>query len=104
MSKPVRVARGARAELRAAARWYELRREGLGAEFLSAADRAVDRIRRFPTSGGLVVDADPSLGIRHLLFEQFPYAILYVELPQQIRIIAFAHTSRAPGYWKSRAT
>jgi hypothetical protein len=32
----------------------------------------------------------------------FPYHIAYLEMPDTIRLLAFAHDSREPGYWHSR--
>jgi hypothetical protein len=34
--------------------------------------------------------------------ERFPFAIYYADLPLAIWILAFAHTSRKPGYWLRR--
>jgi hypothetical protein len=34
--------------------------------------------------------------------DRFPYLILYLDYPDRIRILALAHTSRRPGYWKTR--
>jgi plasmid stabilization system protein ParE len=34
--------------------------------------------------------------------ERFPYLIFYVEYTEGIRVLAVAHTSRRPGYWKTR--
>ena len=33
---------------------------------------------------------------------RFPFTIRYLELQDCIWIVAFAHTSRKPGYWKAR--
>jgi plasmid stabilization system protein ParE len=34
--------------------------------------------------------------------ERFPYLIFYVDYPDRIRVLAVAHTSRRPGYWRTR--
>jgi len=39
---------------------------------------------------------------RRYVVPKFPYAIFYMERLDDIRILAIAHTSRRPGYWKSR--
>ena len=31
-----------------------------------------------------------------------PYLVVYVILPEQIVILAIAHTSKKPGYWRER--
>jgi toxin ParE1/3/4 len=39
---------------------------------------------------------------RRYVFSRFPYVVFYCERPGNTLILAFAHTSRSPGYWKSR--
>jgi len=40
--------------------------------------------------------------VRKVVLKRFPYLIFYVEYPEHIRVLAVAHTSRRPGYWKTR--
>jgi toxin ParE1/3/4 len=40
--------------------------------------------------------------VRRYVVPKFPYVIFYMERPGSVRILAIAHTSRRPGYWKSR--
>ena len=102
MSKPLRAEPEALEELQAAARWYEQRRDGLGFELLASVREATGRIRESPSSGSPVRHVAPELGIRQLLLGRFPYAVVFIELAEELRILAFAHTSREPGYWRSR--
>lgn len=46
--------------------------------------------------------AGRSKSIRQYVLTRPPYSIIYADEPQTIRIIALAHHSRRPGYWKSR--
>jgi len=39
------------------------------------------------------------LEVRRALMSVFPYALIFLELKREIRVIAVAHTSRRPGYW-----
>jgi len=41
---------------------------------------------------------------RRFLLRQFPYILIYRERPSSagIQIVAVAHTSRRPGYWRTR--
>jgi hypothetical protein len=42
------------------------------------------------------------VSVRRHLLHQFPYKVLTVNLPDQIVVIAFAHTKRKPGHWVER--
>jgi len=91
-------------ELEEAAAWYEQRRHGLGDEFLEAVDDALAFIAKWPRTGRPVPDVPPDLRIRRAPVRQFPYHIVYLEMPGAIRILAFAHDRRSPGYWHTRVT
>jgi len=49
-----------------------------------------------------VFGVDPELGARRVRTKRFPYAIVFIELPKTIRVIAIMHERRRPGYWKNR--
>lgn len=87
----------AEAELIEAAQFYERRVPGLGARFLDAVDAAVRVIDQAPQCW-CVLDAD----VRRCHVSQFPYAIYYRALPDEIRILAFKHHSRHPNCWRHR--
>lgn len=84
-------------ELSESVDFYERRVPGLGLAFERAVREAVEMIQaepeRFPSQQN---------GSRRLVMERFPYVIYYVELADTIWVLAFAHTSRKPGYWKRR--
>jgi len=40
--------------------------------------------------------------VRRFILSGFPYDLVYVVLDDEIVIVAFAHHSRQPHYWKSR--
>ncbi len=42
------------------------------------------------------------LGIRRAGVHRFPYALLYFEQPEVVRVLAIAHERRRPGYWRGR--
>ena len=100
--KPLRVEAAAEEELRAAVRWYESRRPGLGTRFLSEVDHVLDLIRRQPAVGGPVPRLGPQFEVRRIPLRRFPYFVIYRERDTVILIVAFAHTSRKPGYWRHR--
>ena len=41
-------------------------------------------------------------GKRRYVMRHFPYALIYTVSGEEIRILAVAHHSRRPGYWRSR--
>jgi len=102
MTKTVRLDDEAVEELEAGALWYETRREDLGVEFISAVREGFLRIASAPQTWPYVPDVPEMLGVRRMLLRRFPYAIVYVELEAEIRVLALAHTSREPGFWRSR--
>lgn len=87
----------AEAELIGAARFYEQRVKGLGVEFLDAVDRDILTIQQAPHRWR-PLEGD----VRRHLLSRFPYAIYYRALTDEMRILAFAHHSRHPGYWRER--
>ena len=87
----------AEAELIEAAQFYEVRVPTLGAQFLDAANQGIRIILDDPDRWR-ISEAD----VRRYLMPRFPYAIYYRVLPDHVRILAFKHHRRHPGYWRSR--
>lgn len=102
MTARFRIEPEASAELDEAALWYERQRQGLGGEFLEAIDEALEFIARFPRAGTPVPDVPPELPVRRVPVKRFPYHVVYLALAEVMRLLAFAHDSRLPGYWHSR--
>ncbi len=96
---PIQIATPASEELEAAIRWYEQRRQGLGAEFYDAIVAALELIGAHPEIGTSRPDPIPT---RQLLLQRFPYKVVYRVRQQNLYIVAFAHTRRRPGYWRNR--
>jgi len=95
--KQVIIDSEAEGELSDSVAFYERRVPGLGLDFEQLAREAVGRIRADPDRYPLQKD-----GTRRFVMERFPFVIHYVDLPSTIWILAFAHTSRKPGYWRRR--
>jgi toxin ParE1/3/4 len=102
MSQKLVFSAEARRELREAAVWYESRSSGLGLALLTAARECFRRIEANPAAGSLVDRWPEAGGVRRLLLKKFPYCVIYIELEAHVRVLAFAHLRRKPGYWKSR--
>jgi toxin ParE1/3/4 len=84
-------------EYDAAFDWYLERSPNAALRFDEEVDFALAQIIAAPTrwAGG------PHSTRRYLL-RQFPFTLIYRERAANIQIIAVAHTSRKPGYWKQR--
>ena len=95
---PVEFHRLAANELRAASHWYAKRSPETAVRFELAVEAAVMRIRTDP-------DALP-IERRHLRWvrvRRFPYRLIFEHRePQRLVVIAVAHASRRPGYWRRR--
>lgn len=97
--KPLQVSEPASLELAQAVRWYEQRRPGWGAKLFDAVSHVLDLIERYPEIG-LPRRGRPAA--RQLTVRGFPYVVAYRIRPDDVYIVALAHTSRRPGYWKDR--
>jgi hypothetical protein len=62
-----------------------------------AHKKAREEIRAFPEFWKEV-----GQGYRRKLIERYPFGIIYPIVGDEIQIVALAHTSRKPGYWKGR--
>jgi len=98
----VRILRQASEEAEAAAAWYEAERRGLGTEFADALEYGIELIEEdlFPLTP--MPGASGSRGAKRLILRRFPYDIITIQRDDEIIIVAFAHHSRRPGYWRDR--
>lgn len=94
----------ARAELRAAALWYEEQRPGLGDDFVAEVSRALDRIGETPAAFPIWpgTSAAPVM-IRRAVMDRFPYVIGFEVHAEHVLVLAIAHAKRRPLYWLARA-
>jgi len=89
--RPVIFLPEAEQEMLEAARYYESQASGLGIE------RAVVAISESPMTWPILEGE-----LRRRLVRRFPFGILYHIEPKEIVIVAVAHLSRRPGYWRGR--
>ncbi len=85
-------------EMNEAARFYEERAAGLGADFLDEIERVVQSIAERPDMGR-------QLGNDTLrrITRRFPFGVLYKrESAARIVIVAVCHLRRRPNYWRDR--
>jgi toxin ParE1/3/4 len=88
----------ARAEMSESFDFYESRLGGLGVKFLSAVEQTVERISTHPDAGGPVAGE-----FRKRIVPGFPYNIIYRVWEDYIYLLAVAHHSRRPGFWRERS-
>ena len=84
-------------ELAEASRYYALQSRELATRFRDEIDSVVERLLEYPMIGRRAYG-----GVRVALVRAFPYSVVYRPTSRGIRILAVAHTSREPGYWRDR--
>jgi plasmid stabilization system protein ParE len=88
----------AAAEYDAAFDWYLERSPDAALRFDAEVDRALTQIIAAPQRWASGPDST-----RNFLLRRFPFTLIYRERASgEIQIVAVAHTSRKPGYWKKR--
>ncbi|MBI5760729.1 MAG: type II toxin-antitoxin system RelE/ParE family toxin [Planctomycetales bacterium] len=87
-------------EHRSAQAWYRERSADAAGRFREAVDRAVARIESDPESHPVT---SLSRRFRWVRVRRFPYILVFrSQSPQSVMVVAVAHTSRRPGYWRGR--
>jgi plasmid stabilization system protein ParE len=97
ISKPLRFHPQAEQEYLAALAWYRERSPIAATNFEIAFEQAVKRVEEAPQRWP-VYFAD----FRKYTLRQYPFSMVYQDLPSQIVIFAVAHGRRRPGYWRDR--
>jgi plasmid stabilization system protein ParE len=87
----------ARKELFNSSLFYSKQAPGLGERFLVEVENWVGEISRSPQRYPLYFK-----DVRRCVMSQFPFGIYYRVEGTKIRILAVAHSSRHPDYWKRR--
>jgi toxin ParE1/3/4 len=89
-------------EMEAAAEWYERRQRGLARRFLDEIERIQEAIVERPASFPRLDLPSVHLSIRRALLYRFPYALVFLDRENDVRVLAVAHTKRRPSYWLNR--
>lgn len=98
MILPISLHPLAQRELNESTDYYSDISPSLANRFLDDFDDAAKFIGDNPRAAGLI-DRD----VRRKLFRKFPFTIFYSLRPDSIRILAIAHQSRRPFYWRGRS-
>ena len=85
-------------EARAAWRWYAKVSQSVAGRFASALDAAIAAIEANPSG-----QAPHLFSTRIVRLKGFPYILVFVEIAKDfMQVVAVAHTSRRPAYWRRR--
>ena len=85
-------------DLREAAEFYrEQAGTALSQSFFAEFEGSVELLLRHPSLGAMWRH-----GKRRLVARRFPFSVIYTVVSDQVRILAVAHHSRRPGYWRGR--
>jgi len=85
-------------EFKAAITFYESQQRGLGDAFFQRVSEGFELILAHPLAGQILSDA-----FRRRLIRQFPYSIVYRVESDKVFVLAVAHWSRRPDYWRARS-
>ena len=69
---------------------------------LEEVDLARHAVGSRPLSFPRLASTAADLDIRRALLPRFPYALLFLQLETEIRVLAVAHPKRHPDYWLNR--
>ncbi len=98
----IRALQPAKTDLDQAAAHLERERFGAGERLLAAYFAVGENLERFPQMYSLVDDDFPGYEVRNAIIERFHYRVIYLVRPDELVILAVAHTSRRPGHWHGR--
>jgi toxin ParE1/3/4 len=98
----MRLLEEASQEATEAAAWYEHERAGLGRDFAQAIEAALDLLQDDIIPLTPMPGAAGARGTKRLILKRFPYDVVVQERPGEIIVVAMAHHSRRPGYWRNR--
>jgi len=84
-------------EIRSAKRWYRKRSVDAPKLFGLELDRAISKLIERPQSFPEFMD-----GTKRVLFDRFPYMLVFIEYQDHIYVYAVADCRREPGYWRRR--
>jgi toxin ParE1/3/4 len=82
--------------------YYEARSPLLGERLWNEVQAAFKLISEFPLIGEVVPRARVRGTARRVLLRHFPFFVIYRNHESYVEVMALAHTSRKPNYWRDR--
>ena len=89
-------------ELDEAVDYLEARRAGFGALLFDEVTRRIAQAARWPSSGPPVAGFAERHDVRQFVVKRFRYVVVTALVRGERLVVAVAHTSRRPGYWRER--
>ncbi len=102
MSKPVRTNPFADDEIAYYVDWYAVRSTSLGERLWDEVQTSFKLLSDFPLIGEVVPRARLRGTARRIPLRRFPFFVIYRDLTDHVEVMALAHTSRKPNYWRGR--
>jgi toxin ParE1/3/4 len=96
-SRTLKIHPDALAEAESAVSWYRSRSRRAANALLDELVRSIEMVVEAPQRWP--IDKD---GFRQYQLRRFPFVFFYRYTPDVVEIMAVAHSSRNPGYWKYR--
>lgn len=84
-------------ELYEAAARYESEVPELGFRFADEIERVIQLLLEHPEMGSRLNDE-----LRHFVLRRYPFSVVYAVVSDVVYVVAVAHGSREPGYWRPR--
>ena len=100
----LRILAEAEVEIDEARRYLNKQSPGLGGRFLDDLAGVLDDVAAGPLRFSKLETLPDDQPYRRAWLRIFRYAVIYEIMPQEIAVIAVAHTSREPNYWLGRSS
>ncbi len=78
--------------------YFESKRPGLGASYLSEFEGVMAQVCEAPRRYPVEKESD----IRRIRMKHFPYTVYFREFTGSVQVLAVAHHRQRPGYWLGR--
>ena len=92
----------AKIELREAVAYHNEQLMGLGDQFLQEVEQIFAQIEEGPFRFGKMETLRRRTDVRRALVPRFPYYVPFQIVGDEILVVAVAHGSRKPNYWRGR--
>jgi plasmid stabilization system protein ParE len=102
VSREIQLHLAAEAEIEEAGDYLNKRAPGEGARFALAVDAALESSRRSPRTGQLIELKRSKTEVRRKRVRPHDYQVVYAVYDDRILVLAVAHNSRRPRYWRDR--